>query len=101
MNRIAELLSPSHVAVGVDAASKRDLFAFVAGMFEASGGIDAAISSFLGNPSPLPFAKRGDVIGLTGDIQIGVCIGHKVIAAGMEGLVELPMKEVARIRWAV
>lgn len=68
---------------------------------DASGGIDAAISSFLGNPSPLPFAKRGDVIGLTGDIQIGVCIGHKVIAAGMEGLVELPMKEVARIRWAV
>ena len=42
MNRIAELLSPSHVAVGVDAASKRDLFAFVAGMFEASGGIARA-----------------------------------------------------------
>lgn len=68
---------------------------------EASGGIDAAISSFLGNPSPLPFAKRGDVIGLIGDIRIGVCIGHKVIAAGIDGLVELPMKETARIRWAV
>ena len=42
MNRIADLLSPAHVAVGVDAASKRDLFATVAGLFEASGGIARA-----------------------------------------------------------
>ena len=66
-----------------------------------SGGIDAAISTFLGEPSALSFAKRGDVIGLTGDIQVGVCIGHKVIAAGADGLIELPMWPVARIRWAV
>mgnify|MGYP001164402589 FL=1 len=39
MNRIAELLPPSNVAVGVDAANKRDLFASVAGLFEASGGV--------------------------------------------------------------
>ena len=39
MNRIAELLPPSNVAVGVDAANKRDLFASAAGLFEASGGV--------------------------------------------------------------
>ena len=39
MNRIAQLLPQSNVAVGVDAANKRDLFASVAGLFEASGGV--------------------------------------------------------------
>ena len=39
MNRIAELLPQTNVAVGVDAANKRDLFASVAGLFEASGGV--------------------------------------------------------------
>lgn len=39
MNRIAELLPLSNVAVGVDAASKRDLFATVGALFEASGGL--------------------------------------------------------------
>ncbi len=66
-----------------------------------AGGIDAAISTFLGEPASLNFAQRGDVIGLVGDIQVGVCIGHKVIAAGADGLIELPMWHVARIRWAV
>ena len=42
MNRIAELLSPSHGAGGGVAACKRDLVAVVAGMFEASGGIARA-----------------------------------------------------------
>lgn len=37
MNRIAELLPESHVAVGLDAATKRDLFAAVATMFETGG----------------------------------------------------------------
>jgi PTS system nitrogen regulatory IIA component len=39
MNRIAELLPESNVAVGLDAATKRDLFASVAAMFEAGGGL--------------------------------------------------------------
>ena len=38
MNRIAELLPESRVALGLDAATKRDLFAAVATMFE-NGGI--------------------------------------------------------------
>ena len=37
MNRIAELLPESHVAVGLDAATKRDLFAAIATMFETGG----------------------------------------------------------------
>lgn len=43
MNRIAELLPESNVAVGLDAATKRDLFAAVAGMFETSGDISRNI----------------------------------------------------------
>ena len=39
MNRIAELLPRSHVAVGVDAATKRDLFGAVADLFAAPGDI--------------------------------------------------------------
>jgi len=39
MNRIAELLPRSHVAVGVDAATKRDLFGAVADLFAAQGDI--------------------------------------------------------------
>jgi len=39
MNRIAELLPESNVAVGLDAATKRDLFASVAALFESSGGL--------------------------------------------------------------
>lgn len=42
MNRIAELLPQTNVAVGVDAANKRDLFTSVAGMFEAGGGVSRA-----------------------------------------------------------
>ena len=42
MNRIAELLPPSNVAVGVDDANTRHLFASVAGTFEASGGVARA-----------------------------------------------------------
>lgn len=38
MNRIAPLLPERNVAVGLDAANKRDLFAAVAGLFEAAGG---------------------------------------------------------------
>lgn len=38
MNRIAPLLPASNVAVGVDAANKRDLFASVAGLIESGGG---------------------------------------------------------------
>jgi len=95
---VDELTGSNHVtdllAHYVDEASA---LAYIA----ASGGIDAAISTFLGDPAPLSFAQRGDVIGLTGDIQVGVCIGHKVIAAGADGLIELPMWPVARIRWAV
>lgn len=37
MNRIAELLPESRVAVGLDAATKRDLFAAIATMFETGG----------------------------------------------------------------
>lgn len=39
MNRIAELLPESNVAVGLDAATKRDLFTAVAAMFENGGGV--------------------------------------------------------------
>ena len=39
MNRIAELLPESRVAVSLDAATKRDLFASIAGMFERDGGL--------------------------------------------------------------
>jgi PTS system nitrogen regulatory IIA component len=39
MNRIAELLPRSHVAVGVDAATKRDLFGALADLFAADGDI--------------------------------------------------------------
>ncbi|CAG0977873.1 PTS system, galactitol-specific IIA component [Burkholderiales bacterium] len=42
MNRIADLLPRTNVAVGVDAATKRDLFVTIAGLFEASGGIQRA-----------------------------------------------------------
>ena len=38
MNRIAPLLPERNVAVGLDAANKRDLFAAVADLFEAAGG---------------------------------------------------------------
>ena len=39
MNRIAELLPQRNVAVGVDAASKRDLFGAIADLFSASGDL--------------------------------------------------------------
>lgn len=39
MNRIAELLPESRVAVSLDAATKRDLFASIAGLFERDGGL--------------------------------------------------------------
>jgi PTS system nitrogen regulatory IIA component len=39
MNRIVELLPQRNVAVGVDAASKRDLFGAIADLFSASGDL--------------------------------------------------------------
>jgi PTS system nitrogen regulatory IIA component len=39
MNRIADLLPRSNVAVGIDAATKRDLFAAIAGLFASTGDI--------------------------------------------------------------
>ena len=39
MNRIADLLPRNRVAVGVDAATKRDLFAALADLFASSGDI--------------------------------------------------------------
>ena len=42
MNRIADLLPRSNVAVGVDAATKRDLFNAVADLFAATGDIARA-----------------------------------------------------------
>jgi PTS system nitrogen regulatory IIA component len=43
MNRIAELLPPTNVAVGIDAATKRELFSSVADLFAASGGISHGV----------------------------------------------------------
>jgi len=65
-----------------------------------SGGIEAAISTFLGQPSRLSFTQRGDVVMLDGEIQVGVCIGARVAAAGPAGVVEVPMTR-ALVRWAV
>ena len=39
MNRIVDLLPQRNVAVGVDAASKRDLFGAIADLFSASGDL--------------------------------------------------------------
>ncbi|MEO8485425.1 MAG: PTS sugar transporter subunit IIA [Betaproteobacteria bacterium] len=39
MNRIAELLPRSNVAVGADAATKRDLFGTIADLFASSGDL--------------------------------------------------------------
>ena len=39
MNRIADLLPRSNVAVGIDASTKRDLFAAIAGLFASTGDI--------------------------------------------------------------
>lgn len=53
-----------------------------------AGGLEAAITSHLGQPKPVGFMKRGDVaIVEAGGIRFaGICIGPHIVSAGPEGL---------------
>ena len=67
---------------------------------DVHGGIDGAISGFLGDPAPLSFAQRGDVVTLSGDIMAGVHLGDRIVGASHEGLVYVSTSD-ARLRWAI
>lgn len=66
------------------------------------GGVEAAISSVLGEPIDPVFAKRGDVVyfnGLLGDTA-GICVGSKIAAPATAGVGFIPMSQAVKA-WSV
>jgi hypothetical protein len=71
------------------------------------GGIEQLISSELGEPVPIAFAKRGDpVVGNFGQTDLdeglvaGVCLGIQSCAPGARGLVFMPTAETT-MAWRI
>jgi hypothetical protein len=56
---------------------------------ERCGGLEATLTSHLGEPKPLGFMGRGDVaLVVRADREfVGICIGDTIVSAGPEGLV--------------
>jgi len=64
----------------------------------SQGGLDAAVSHFLGSPTDQR-AVRGSVVLIDGGEgeAVGVCVGAKVVAMGPNGLRYLPRSEIKRV----
>lgn len=69
---------------------------------EKYGGVEGIATIELGEPKPVLFAKRGDVISaLSGtNLLLGICLGDKIAAVSETGLIFLPM-ESAQNAWSV
>jgi hypothetical protein len=69
-------------------------------MIVIHGGLEQAVTSFLGEPTSLR-AVRGDVVlidGGEGD-ALGICMGSQVVAMGPAGLRNVPRAEIRKV-WA-
>jgi hypothetical protein len=65
-------------------------------------GVEGIATKALGQPKPVSYAKRGDVILYDcgkGD-ALGICIGDKIAVIGEDGLVILPMSQCLK-SWSV
>ena len=58
-------------------------------LIEAHGGIDAAVSSVLGDPIPVNHALKGDIMQAKDD-SLGICVGAKVATPTDGGLRLVP-----------
>lgn len=67
-----------------------------------AGGLEAAITSHLGQPKKLSFMSRGDVVLVeNGGIQFaGVCLGNSIVSAGPDGLGSNPAS-LALVAWGL
>ena len=66
-----------------------------------AGGLEAAITAELGEPKKAVYAQRGDVVYFhsLGDTA-GICLGSKIAAPSLNGIVYTPMSE-AILAWSV
>jgi hypothetical protein len=66
------------------------------------GGMEATITSVLGEPIAPAFAQRGDVVCFTSPLgdTCGVCVGSTIAAAGLYGITHTPMVQAFKA-WKV
>ena len=64
-------------------------------MISAGGGLAAIATKALGEPVPVPQARRGDVVLRCGEHgpSLGICLGARCAFTGFEGLVFVPLNE--------
>lgn len=76
-------------------------------VLEAEGGMVAAVMRRLGDPIPVPFTQRGDLvliddesIARTPEGAVAVCVGEHVVAPSAAGFAFFPL-ERASLAWRV